>query len=232
MIRSILSILVLLAMPVASARSTEVILMAKLPPAVSGLSATAVSASRIDLAWVDGTRREADFKIERSPVGVDDWQQIGAVGAGVTVYSDNGRQADTTYRYRVWAHNSSGDGEYSPEASARTAWTPTKLGVPRDHLAMAMARGSGGRAIVGEFFAYDYDGIGNRLSECVGGAGRRGYCGSRIADCGLNDEVALPNPKSEILNRPGSPARPPPARSRPSPPAGPSRLSSPAESRP
>lgn len=138
------------------------------PAAPSGLVATAVSHSRIDLAWLDTSRRESGFKIERSDNGTSGWTQIGTVGSGVTVYSDNGRSSSTAYYYRVRAHNDQGDSAYSSVASATTSWTPSALATPRDHLAMAVAKHSDGRVIPGEFFAYDYDGIGNREHEVTG----------------------------------------------------------------
>jgi hypothetical protein len=44
-----------------------------------------------------------------------------AVLAGTaTTFTDNGLEAQTTYRYRVRAHNALGDSPYSNTASART----------------------------------------------------------------------------------------------------------------
>jgi len=70
--------------------------------------------------------------------------------------------AGTAYYYRIRAYNDIGYGEPSDVASATTSWTPTALNPPMDHLAMAVAKRSDGHVVPGEFYAYDYDGIGNR----------------------------------------------------------------------
>jgi hypothetical protein len=69
------------------------------PAAPSGLTATAASSSRIDLAWVD-----------------------------VGTYEDTGLSGSTTYYYRVTAHNAAGDSGGSNTASATTQ-TPTSVPV-------------------------------------------------------------------------------------------------------
>jgi hypothetical protein len=64
-----------------------------LPPAVvptptgpTGLTATAVSSSQINLTWVDGGTTEQGFKIERcAGAGCSNFSQIATVGANVTV---------------------------------------------------------------------------------------------------------------------------------------------------
>jgi PKD repeat protein len=100
------------------AASVDIIVIG--PPAPpSNLSATAVSDSRIDLAWADKSDDEAGFRVERR-TGAGAWGPIAAVGAGVTSYSNTGLQAGTTYDYRVAAYNASGDSAYSNVASATT----------------------------------------------------------------------------------------------------------------
>jgi subtilisin len=92
------------------------------PAAPSGLTATALSPSQIDLSWQDNSTGESGFKIERcTGAPCDDFVQIATVGANVTTYSNTGLTALTTYTYRVRAHNSGGDSEYSNDASATTA---------------------------------------------------------------------------------------------------------------
>jgi subtilisin family serine protease len=92
------------------------------PAAPVNLTATAVSSSRIDLSWSDNSANESGFKIERctnSPCG-DVFIEIATVGAGVTGYSNTGLQPSTTYTYRVRAHNTGGDSDYSNTAFATT----------------------------------------------------------------------------------------------------------------
>ncbi len=77
------------------------------PAAPTGLSATAVSVSRIDLAWSDAADNEAGFEIERSPDGAT-WSLLATVGANVLAYRDDGLDDDTAYHYRVRAGNDAG----------------------------------------------------------------------------------------------------------------------------
>src|SRR5204863_5765028 len=53
------------------------------PAAPTGLTATALTPSGIDLAWTDNANNETGFTVEsRSPTGT--YQEIGTVGANVT----------------------------------------------------------------------------------------------------------------------------------------------------
>jgi hypothetical protein len=89
------------------------------PAAPSGLTATAVSGTRIDLAWVDNSGNETGFRIERSTNG-SAYTQIATVGANIRTYSNTGLRRNKTYSYRVLAYNASGNSGYSNTASART----------------------------------------------------------------------------------------------------------------
>jgi titin len=98
----------------ASATTPDVV-----PTSPSGLSATTISATQINLSWSDNASNESGFLIERSTDGIN-FTQIGTVGAGVTTYTDSGLAAATTYYYRVRATNSAGNSAYSNIASATT----------------------------------------------------------------------------------------------------------------
>jgi len=93
------------------------------PPTVpndpSGLTATTISSSEIDLEWTDNSTDESTFEIERSPVG-GSFAYIGDVGPNVTTYSDASLSPDTTYEYRVFATNGAGNSGYSNTATATT----------------------------------------------------------------------------------------------------------------
>ncbi len=91
------------------------------PPA--NLIATAVSATRINLSWIDGNSIEDGFKIERW--NGSSFVQLNTVGANVTTYADSGLTPSTNYRYRVRAFNSIGNSGYSNESSATTLPPPT-----------------------------------------------------------------------------------------------------------
>jgi hypothetical protein len=90
------------------------------PDAPSGLGATAVSASQVDLIWLDSADDEYGFTVERSDDGGSNWSSIGTTGTDVTTFSDNGLAAESTYYYRVSAYNGAGASAYSDEASATT----------------------------------------------------------------------------------------------------------------
>jgi hypothetical protein len=86
----------------------------------TGLGATTVSNSRIELDWTDNSSNESGFRIERSPTGAGTWTQVGTVGANTTSYSDTGLSASTWYDYRVYAYNAGGASNYSNVASQHT----------------------------------------------------------------------------------------------------------------
>jgi hypothetical protein len=84
------------------------------------LSATTVSATRIDLKWTDSANNETGFKIERSPNGTT-FTEIATVGENVTAYSNTGLACATFYHYRVRAYNAAGNSAYSNTAKKKTS---------------------------------------------------------------------------------------------------------------
>jgi hypothetical protein len=90
------------------------------PTAPSGLGATAVSSSEIDLTWTDNSGDEIGFQIERSADGSTGWEQIAQVEAGSTSYANTGLAPSTTYYYRVRACNANGSSNYTSVANATT----------------------------------------------------------------------------------------------------------------
>jgi C1A family cysteine protease/predicted secreted protein len=92
-----------------------------LPAAPSGLTATAISRSQINLTWIDNATNETGFKIERCKGSTcSNFGQIATVGANVTTYSSTGLSQSSTYRYRVRAYNAAGNSAYSNIAAATT----------------------------------------------------------------------------------------------------------------
>jgi surface protein len=88
--------------------------------APSSLTATTVSATRIDLAWTDNSTVEDGFKIERSTDNVS-FTEIATVGAGITSFQNTGLTASTQYYYRVRAYKGSLNSDYSNTANATTS---------------------------------------------------------------------------------------------------------------
>jgi hypothetical protein len=95
-----------------------------LPAAPTGLSATAASATRVNLAWTDASTTEDGFTIERAPGTTTTFTDIGNVAANVTSFSDLSVQPSTTYTYRVRAFNTAG----SAPSNTATATTPAATG--------------------------------------------------------------------------------------------------------
>jgi hypothetical protein len=90
------------------------------PADPSNLIATAASQTHINLTRTDNSNNEDGFKIERSPNGIDDWEQIGMLSAGITSYVDFGLSCGTLYYYRVRAFNIDGHSGYSNVANTST----------------------------------------------------------------------------------------------------------------
>jgi fibronectin type III domain protein/Big-like domain-containing protein len=101
---------------------TVTVANASVPAPPSGLTATVVSSSQINLAWTDTSGNESGFKIERS-AGGGTFIQIGTVAANVTSYADSPVVAGVTYAYRVRTFNSGGDSAYSNTATATVTAT-------------------------------------------------------------------------------------------------------------
>jgi hypothetical protein len=100
------------------------------PVAPTGLTATGVSTSRIDLLWSHSGSNEDGFRIERWDTGSGQWVEIGDVEANATSYSDTGLPAATSFDYRVVAYNGSGVAASDP-ATGQTL-TPPALSLSND----------------------------------------------------------------------------------------------------
>ena len=110
------------------------------PAAPSGLAATAVSSSQVNLSWADNSTTETGFKIERcAGVGCADFAQFATVSAGVTSYSNTGLTASTSYSYRVSAYSTAGDSDYSNTASATTQAAPALPAAPTNLVATVVS---------------------------------------------------------------------------------------------
>jgi hypothetical protein len=106
--------------PTATPTRTPTPIPPPLPAAPSGLTATAVSRNRIDLAWQDNSSNETGFQIERSRAG-GAFSLIATTGASATTYSNTtGLGPNKTYSYRLRAVNTAGSSAYSNTASATT----------------------------------------------------------------------------------------------------------------
>ena len=91
------------------------------PVAPSGLTAVAVSSSRIALSWTDKSSDESGFRIDRRQSGVSQWTtNFDSVGADTEAYSDPGLPAGTKFYYKVKAYNLAGNSAATPVSAATT----------------------------------------------------------------------------------------------------------------
>lgn len=86
------------------------------PAAPTGLAATTVSSSSIDLSWNANAEGDlAGYRIYRSATAGTGYLRIGSVDASSTGYSDTGLMPGTTYYYVITAIDTSGN-ESGPSA--------------------------------------------------------------------------------------------------------------------
>jgi hypothetical protein len=95
------------------------------PGSPTGLTATSVSSSQINLSWIvpsnNGGSAITGYKIERSTDSGITWStMVSNTGSTATTYSNTGLVASTSYTYRVSAINSVGTSSTSTTSSAIT----------------------------------------------------------------------------------------------------------------
>jgi hypothetical protein len=88
----------------------------------TGLTATAISSSQINLSWTDNSSNESGYKIEHSPGDDLHFSEIATVAPNVTAYTDTGLSEGTKYYYRVRASNAITISGYCSEKNATTFW--------------------------------------------------------------------------------------------------------------
>jgi hypothetical protein len=88
------------------------------PAAPSGLAATGISTTQINLAWTDNSSNETGFDVERSSNGTSSWSLQTTTGANAVSFSNTGLPAGAKYYYRVRAKNAIGNSAYSNTANS------------------------------------------------------------------------------------------------------------------
>jgi hypothetical protein len=93
------------------------------PDAPTNLQAQPVSNMRIDLTWSDNSDNEEAFIVQISMDNAT-FTTIGEVKPNVTAYQSTSLKPETTYYYRIYATNSTGDSAVTDSANAKTLPTP------------------------------------------------------------------------------------------------------------
>jgi acid phosphatase type 7 len=91
-------------------------------PAPTNLTATAVSATRINLAWAETATNETGFRIDRcAGAACTNFAQIGTGEANAVAFADSvGLTASTQYSYRVAAFNATDTSAFTATVTATT----------------------------------------------------------------------------------------------------------------
>jgi M6 family metalloprotease-like protein len=100
-----------------------------IPNAPSGLTATAISDTQINLSWTDNANNESSFRVEQKIGAAGDWVEVASTGANVTSLTRSSLVANTSYYFRVRAYNGAGYSAYCPEAATTTYALPTPTGL-------------------------------------------------------------------------------------------------------
>ena len=156
------------------------------PDAPSGLMASAVGQSRIDLSWTapaySGGSAVTGYRIEVSDDAGATWaDRVADTASTDTAYSHTGLSAEDTRHYRVSAINSAGTGTASNVANATTSMADTAPGIPTGLSATAVGRtridlswnapsSDGGQAVTGYKIEVSSDG-GTAFTDLVANTG-------------------------------------------------------------
>lgn len=110
------------------------------PATPTGLSATAINGTRVDLTWNDNATNETGYKIERR-IGTGAWTQLTTTSANAVAFTDSSVAAGTQYEYRIRATTGTLDSAYSNSALVTTPGGSTGVPIPPSTLAGVVATG-------------------------------------------------------------------------------------------
>ncbi len=101
------------------------------PDQPTGLTATPVSTSQVNLAWADTSTNEINFIVGRSMVAGGPYADMATLNANATNYSATNLTSGGTYYFVVRAVNTAGASSASVEAVVTTFSSPTLLTQPQ-----------------------------------------------------------------------------------------------------
>lgn len=162
------------------------------PNAPSGLSASPISPTQVDLSWVDNSGNEQGFRIFRcTGAGCTPTVQLVQLATpNLTAYSDTNAVANTIHRYHVVAYNMAGN---SSPSNTDDATTPPDSTAPNAPSSLAITSVSSS-AIGMSWADNSTDETGFEIVRCTGascggfnflasvGAGVTSYLDSAVAD--------------------------------------------------
>jgi uncharacterized protein (TIGR02145 family) len=91
-----------------------------IPLAPTNLTGEVISGSQINLVWSDNSTNEIGFKVERKTI-TGTFVEIGNTTTNITTFNDTGLTQNTSYTYRIYSYNSSGNSpNYSNEITLVT----------------------------------------------------------------------------------------------------------------
>ncbi len=90
------------------------------PTAPSGLTASPVTGSQINLTWTDNSSNESSFAVRQSTTSGGPYTDVADVAPNTSSYSVTGLSPDTTYYFVVRSTNYVGASANSAQASAKT----------------------------------------------------------------------------------------------------------------